>query len=135
MDKDRLRKIKKIFVSYKENLVKLKQLLPPSLKGVDYNKVVVQTTKSNNANEQMLIIYLIQKEELEREIELVNKVYEYFADERDAELAHLIDVRFRQGKKHWQAVNNCFISERQGIRWLEMAYAKADDIGRQMHIF
>jgi hypothetical protein len=134
MEKDKMRKIKRIFSSYKTNLLRLRQLIPPSIQGVAYDKVVVQTTKSNNANEQSIIVYLIQKEELEREIELVNKVYEYFADERDEELAHLIDVRFRQGKKHWQSANACYISDRQGIRWLERAYEKAEDIGRELHI-
>ena len=135
MNEERLNKIKKIFRNYKQNVVKLRNLVPPSIKGVEYDKVVVQTSKSNNAIEQMMIVYLIQKEEIERDVELVNKVYEYFADERDEELAHLIDLRFRQGRKHWKSVNSCYISERQGQRWLNKAYSKANDVGQQLHIF
>lgn len=135
MTKERLREIKRIFNSYGRNRALLRQLDAPGIQGVSYDKIAVKTDKSKNTAEQLIITYLLDKEKLERELALVDKVYEYFADDRDIELADLIDIRFRQGKWHWQAANGVFISDRQGIRWLEKAYEKAEEIAVQLHIF
>lgn len=135
MTEERLKEIKRIFNGYVNNVAKLKQLELPGVNGVSYDKISVMPDKSRNTAEQLMITYLIDKEKLEKEISLVDSVYKYFADDRDVELAELIDIRFRKGKYHWQAVNGVYISDRQGIRWLERAYAKAEEIGLQMHVF
>ncbi len=134
MTEARLKEIKRIFNSYGQNLAQLGQLELPGVKGVSYDKIAVMTDNSKNAVEQLMITYLIDKEKLEKEIALVDKVYLYFADERDVELAELIDMRFRKGKYHWQATNGVYISDRQGLRWLEKAYKKAEEFAIQMHI-
>lgn len=135
MTEERLKGIKRIFNIYGHNVAQLRQLETPGVKGVSYDKIAVKTDKSRNTVEQLVIAYLIDKEKLEKEIALVDSVYEYFADDRDVELAELIDIRFRQGKPHWAAANGVYISDRQALRWLEKAYAKAEEIGKQMHIF
>lgn len=135
MTEERLKEIKRIFNSYGHNVAQLGQLELPGVKGVSYDKIAVMTDKSRNTVEQLMITYLIDKEKLEKEIALVDRVYEHFADDRDVELAELIDIRFRQGKPHWEAANGVYISDRQALRWLEKAYAKAEEIGMQMHIF
>ncbi|MBO5480159.1 MAG: hypothetical protein J6A63_03100 [Clostridia bacterium] len=135
MTEERLKEIKRIFNSYGHNVAHLGQLELPGIKGVSYDKIAVMTDKSRNTVEQLMITYLINKEKLEKEIALVDRVYEHFADDRDVELAELIDIRFRQGKPHWAAANGVYISDRQALRWLEKAYAKAEEIGMQMHIF
>ena len=135
MTEQRLREIKRIFNSYLRNISQLRQLERPGLNGVAYDKISVVTDKSKNTVEQLIITYLIDKEKLEREIAVVDKVYEHFADDRDEELATLIDMRFRRGNPHWKAANGCYISDRQGLRWLERAYAKAEEIGEKLHIF
>lgn len=135
MTEEHLREIKRIFGQYKQNITQLKQLTLPSIRGVSYDNIAVQTDKSKNVAEQLMITYLIDKERLEKEIALVDRVHAYFADDRDPELASLIDIRFRQGKYHWQAVNETYVSDRQGLRWLEKAYKKAEEIGLQLHIF
>jgi hypothetical protein len=94
----------------------------------------VQTDKTKNANEQIIISYLIDKERIAREIEVVDKVHDYFADDRDTELAELIDMRYRKGLPHWKASNGCFVSDRQGLRWLERAYEKAEEIASRFGI-
>lgn len=134
MTEARLKEIKRIFTSYGQNLAQLGQLELPSVKGVSYDKIAVMTDNSKNAVEQLMITYLIDKEKLEKEIALVDRVYSYFADDRDVELAELIDMRFRKGKYHWQATNGVYISDRQGLRWLEKAYSKAEEFAIQMHI-
>lgn len=135
MKDERIKEIRGIFERYRKNMREYEQLVLPTLKGVNYDKIAVQTDKSNNANEQLLINFLIDKEGIEKEIQLVDKVHDFYADDRDIELAHLIDIRFRHGKKHWQAVNEVYVSDRQGIRWLERAYEKAEEIGIALHIF
>lgn len=135
MTEERLKEIKRIFNSYGHNVAQLGQLESPGVKGVSYDKIAVMTDKSRNTVEQLMITYLIDKEKLEKEIALVDRVYEHFADDRDVELAKLIDLRFRRGKKHWQASNGVYISDRQGLNWLKKAYEKAEIIGIQMHIF
>lgn len=135
MTEERLKEIKRIFGHYGQNRTQLRQLERPGIKGVSYDKIAVQTDKSQNTVEQLMITYLIDREKIEKEIALVDKVYEFFADDRDSELATLIDIRFRKGKKHWQAVNGVYISDRQGLRWLEKAYLKAEEIAIEMHIF
>lgn len=135
MKEERLKEIKRIFGHYGQNLAELRQLDAPDVKSVSYDKIAVKTDKSKNTVEQLVIAYLIDKERLEKEIALVDRVYEHFADDRDRELAELIDIRFRQGEYHWQAANRIYISDRQGLRWLEKAYEKAEEIGLQMHIF
>ena len=135
MKEERLKEIKRIFGHYGQNLAELRQLDAPDVKSVSYDKIAVKTDKSRNTVEQLVIAYLIDKERLEKEIALVDRVYEHFADDRDEELAKLIDLRFRQGKKHWQAANGVYISDRQGLNWLKKAYEKAEIFGIQMHIF
>ena len=107
----------------------------PDVKGVSYDKIAIMTDKSRNSVEQLMITYLIDKEKIQREISLVDRVYDHFADDRDEELAKLIDLRFRHGSKHWKAANGVYISDRQALRWLERAYEKAEEIGLQMQIF
>lgn len=128
MTEERVKKIKRIFNSYVLNKSLLSQVEFPTIKGVAFDNISVKGDKSKNTSEQMVIKYLVDKEKLIQEIKLVDDVYEYFADDRDIELAHLIDFRFRQGNYHWKASNDCYISERQGIRWLEKAYEKADKL-------
>ncbi len=135
MTEERLKEIKRIFNSYGNNVAQLRQLELPVVNGVSYDKVAVKTDKSKNSVEQLMITYLIDKERLEKEIALVDRVYEHFADDRDIELAELIDIRFRQGKYHWQAVNGVYISDRQGLRWLEKAYSKAEEIANDINLF
>ncbi len=135
MTEERLKEIKRIFNSYGHNVAQLGQLERPGVKGVSYDKIAVMTDKSRNTVEQLTITYLIDKEKLEKEIALVDRVYDHFADDRDEELARLIDLRFRKGKKHWQASVGVFISDRQGLNWLKKAYEKADEIALQMHLF
>lgn len=135
MTDERLKEIKRIFNTYQRNVSQLRQLRLPTLQGVAYDKVAVKTDKSKNSVEQLMITYLIDKEKLEKEIALVDRVYEHFADDRDEELAELIDIRFRRGKKHWQAANGVYISDRQGFRWLEKAYVKAEEFGLKMGLF
>ncbi len=135
MMEERLKEIKRIFKNYERNVAHLRQIERPSITGISYDKIAVKTDKSRNSVEQLMITYLIDKEKLEKEIALVDKVYEHFADDRDEELARLIDLRFRQGKKHWQATNGVYISDRQGLNWLKKAYEKAEIFAIQMHIF
>ena len=135
MTEARLREIKPIFSRYRFNKSQLGQIESPSLNGTAYDKIAVKTDKSKNSVEQLVITYLIEKEKLEKEIALVDTVYCFFADDRDEELATLIDMRFRQGNPHWKAANGCYISDRQGLRWLEKAYEKAEEFGERLHIF
>ena len=135
MTEERLKTIKRIFCHYRQNKAQLKQLERPTIKSVAYDKISVQTDNSKNTTEQLIITYLIDKEKLEKEIALVDRVYEHFADDRDVELAELINIRFRRGKPHWVAANGVYISDRQALRWLEKAYVKAEEVALQMHIF
>ena len=91
MTEERLKEIKRIFNSYGHNVAQLGQLELPGIKGVSYDKIAVMTDKSRNTVEQLMITYLIDKEKLEKEIALVDRVYEHFADDRDEELAKLIE--------------------------------------------
>ena len=134
MTEERLKAIKRIFTRYRQNATQLKQLERPGLKAVAYDKVAVVTDKSSNSVEQLMITYLIDREKLEKEIALVDRIYEYYADDRDVELAELIDARFRNGNLHWKAANSCYISDRQGLRWLDKAYHKAEEFAAKMGI-
>lgn len=129
------REIKDIFNRYKKNIQIIEQECHNTVKGVDYSKVYIPSDKSVNHVEQLMIMYLINTEKAEREVRLVDLVYDYFSSDRDIELARLIDLRFRQGKPNWLAANGVYISERQAIRWLKKAYEKAFEIGREMNIF
>lgn len=134
MTDERRKAIKRIFIRYRQNATQLRQLERPGIKAVAYDKVAVVANKSSNSVEQLMITYLIDREKLEREIALVDRIYEYYADDRDVELAELIDARFRNGKLHWKAANGCYISERQGLRWLDKAYHKAEEFAVKMGI-
>lgn len=135
MTETRLKEIRRIFNHYTRNKARLKALSLPGLSAIAYDKPAIMTDKSVNVEEERLIDYLAEKERLEKELALVDRVYEHFADERDEELAVLIDVRFRKGKKHWQAANAVYVSDRQALHWLEKAYAKAEKVADELHIF
>lgn len=130
---ERYRRLKKIFYSYGKNKAQLRILFPPCMQGVDYSKVVVKSSPGNGVENQ-ITAYISDKERIEREVLLVDRVYDFFADERDEELAKLIDTRFRRGKPMWNASNECAVSERQAIRWMHRAYAKAEEIAVELKI-
>lgn len=134
MTKERMEKIKKIFQNYSKNVTALNQLERPGINGPTYGPFAGRSDSRRNGVEQMVIAYLIDKEKIEKEIAVVDKTYSFFADDRDVELASLIDLRYRKGCYHWQAVDGVYISDRQGIRWLEKAYEKAEEIALQLHI-
>jgi hypothetical protein len=127
------KKLKRIFCSYGKNKAQLRVLFPPCMQGVDYSKVVVKSSHCNGVGNQ-IISYISDKDRIEREVLLVDRVYNFFADERDEDLAKLIDVRFRRGKTMWNACNECAVSERQAIRWMHRAYAKAEEIAVELKI-
>ena len=130
-----MHKIRRIFELYRMNKSMLAQVELPGINGTAYGGVSVKTDKSKNTVEQLVITYLIEKEKLEKEVALVDMVYNFYADDRDTELATLIDLRFRRGTPHWKASNGVYISDRQGLRWLEKAYAKAEEFCDKLHIF
>lgn len=134
MQEERLREIKEIFRRYRQNKQQLAGLSMPSLQAVAYDKIAVKTDKSVNAQEERMVAYLQQKQRLEQEIALVDRLYEYYADERNEELAKLIDLRFRQGKFHYQAVSSLYVSDRQGFRLLDEAYKKAIGLAEQLQM-
>lgn len=134
MKEESLREIKEIFRRYRQNKQQLAGLCAPELQAVAYDKIAVKTDKSVNAQEERMLAYLQKKQRLEKEIALVDRLYDYYADERNEELAKLIDLRFRQGKYHWQAVSVLYVSDRQGFRLLDEAYKKAVSIAVQLHV-
>ena len=131
---DRYKKLKRIFNSYRKNKAQLRILFPPCMQGLDYSKIRVKSSNAGTHIEDTVVSYLADKERLEREVELVDRVYYFFADERDEDLALLIDARFRCGKPMWNASNECCVSERQAIRWMHKAYAKAEEVARELNI-
>ena len=130
---ERYKKLKRIFCSYGKNKAQLRVLFPPCMQSVDYSRVVVKSSHCNGVETQ-IVSYISDKERIEREVLLVDRVYDFFADERDEELAKLIDVRFRRGRPMWDASNECAVSERQAIRWMHKAYNKAEEIAVELNI-
>lgn len=134
MRNERYRKLKKIFYNYGKNMAQLRILFPPCMQGVDYTRIVVKSGISENGIENTIVSYISDKERLQREVSLVDRVHDFFADERDEELANLIDTRFRRGKPLWTASAECCVSERQAIRWLNKAYKKAEEIALELNL-
>ena len=135
MTKERLKTIKRIFRSYQRNKSQLRQLVRPGLTGITYDKIVIKADASKNVPEQMIMTYLIDKDKLEREIRLVDVVYDWYADDRDRDIAALIDIRFRAGQYHHKATCGVYVSDRQGYRWLDEVYKKANELGERLKIF
>ncbi len=135
ISKERLTYIKRCFARYRKNKAMLKQIAVPGTSGIAYDKPSVTTDKSQNSAEQMIMTFLIKREPLETEIAFVDAVYNWYADERNAEIAALIDHRFRKGESHRQASDSVYICERQGFRWLDEVYSRAEIIGEKMHVF
>lgn len=133
--KDRLTYIKRCFARYRKNKALLKQIGVPGESGVAYDKPLITSDKSQNSAEQMVMTFLIKREPIEREIQFVDAVYNWYADERDKEIAALIDHRFRKGESHRKASSRVYICERQGFRWLDEVYVRAEIIGEKLNIF
>lgn len=134
MRTERYKKLKRIFNNYGKNKAQLRILFPPCMQGINYSNIRVKSSNSDNSVEDTVVSYLADKGKIEKEIELVDRVHDFFADERDEELANLIDTRFRRGKPLWTASVECCVSERQAIRWMHKAYAKAEEIAIELNL-
>lgn len=115
ISKERLTYIKRCFARYRKNKAMLKQIAVPGTSGIAYDKPSVTTDKSQNSAEQMIMTFLIKREPLETEIAFVDAVYNWYADERNAEIAALIDHRSVKARATVRQATACIFASGRGF--------------------
>lgn len=104
-----------VFDQYKSNKEKLKTLSFDPLRAIDYSK---QTTNRQNGKgcETALAAFLDDKQKIEKQVELFNRVLEYFRMEGQGKDQY-IESRYINRRKLYQISMDLYVSDRSLIRW------------------
>ena len=107
--------IKRAFKNYQKNKQRLRELSFDTVRGIDYSKA---TNKNGTpkGHEQGLVRYLDEKRELEKQVEIVDRVlwfYKLDGKEKD----EYITQRYLKEKKVYQVAMDLFVADKTLLRW------------------
>lgn len=126
--------IDKAFKGYKRNLAALKSYPYPYVSGVDYSKPRVTGDGYRNGQEQMVMSAIDKKEELEKQVRLVEEVVRWLEIEGHGRERYIY-FRYTRGYGHLRACEETGVSERMGRYWKNDIFGKAEIIGERLGIF
>lgn len=128
-EKAKTKYIKQAFKNYNENKKALKTLAFESVKGINYGEVKTKKTNAPRWNENALIGYISQKETLEKQIQLVDRVlwwYKLDGGGRD----EYIKVRYFKKYPLYRCAMELYAAQGTLCRWdkefISLAKAAAD---------
>lgn len=126
--------INKAFKGYKKNLAALKNYPYPYPSGVDYTKPRVTGDGYTNGQAQMVMSCIEKKEELEKQVRLVEEVLRYLEIEGFGRERY-IKYRYFRGYGHLRACEEVGICERTGKYWKRDIFEKSETIGIRIGLF
>lgn len=126
--------IEKAFKGYKRNLAALRSYPYAYVSGVDYSKPRVTGDGYKNEQEQMTMSVIEKKEDLEKQIKLVEEVIRWFELEGYGREEY-IKKRYIQRKTNIETSMEIGIDESTGKRWNQIILKKAETIARKMQNF
>lgn len=126
--------IDKAFKGYRRNLVALKSYPYPYVSGVDYSKPRVTGDGYTNGTEQMVMSCIEKKDDLEKQVRLVEEVVKWFEIEGYGRERY-IKYRYFKGMGEYRACDELGISDRTGRRWKRDVFEKAEAIGMNIGLF
>lgn len=126
--------IEKAFKGYKRNLAALRSYPYPYVSGVDYSKPRATSDNDKNEQEQMTMSVIEKKEDLEKQIKLVEEVIRWFELEGYGREEY-IKKRYIQRKTNIETSMEIGIDESTGKRWNRIILKKAETIARKMQNF
>lgn len=126
--------IDKAFKGYKRNLVALKSYPYPYVSGVDYSKPRVTGDGYTNGQAQMVMSCIEKKDDLEKQVRLVEEVVRWFEIEGYGRERY-IKYRYFKGATNLNACYAIGISEKTGKNWKRDIFYKAEAIAENIGIF
>lgn len=126
--------IDKAFKSYKKNLAALKNYPYPYPSGMDYTKPRTTGDGYQNGQEQMVMSCIEKKEDLEKQVKLVEEVLRYLEIEGFGRERY-IKYRYFKGCTNLSACYEIGIDERTGKRWKRDIFEKAEIIAGNIGLF
>ncbi len=128
--------IDKAFKGYKRNLAALRNFPFPYTAGVDYSKPRITGDGYKNGQEQIIMSCIEKKEELEKQVRLVEEVVKWLEIEGYGRERYIKYVYMNPYP--CTNVSACYqigIDERTGRRWKRDIFEKAEMIGEQIQIW
>ncbi len=126
--------IDKAFKGYKRNLAALKNFPFPYTAGVDYSKPRITGDGYKNGQEQMIMSCIEKKEDLEKQVRLVEEVVKWLEIEGYGRERY-IKYRYLKGTTNLHACLEIGISEKTGKNWKRDIFYKAESIAERIGIF
>lgn len=126
--------IEKAFKGYKRNLAALRSYPYPYVSGVDYSKPRVTGDGYKNGQEQMIWSCIDKKDDLEKQVRLVEEVVRWFEIEGYGRERY-IKYRYFKGATNLNACYEIGISEKTGKNWKRDIFYKAEAIAENIGIF
>lgn len=126
--------IDKAFKGYRRNLAALRSYPYPYVSGVDYSKPRVTGDGYKNGQEQMVMSAIDKKEDLEKQVRLVEEVVRWFEIEGHGRERYIY-FRYTRGYGHLRACEETGVSERMGLYWKRDIFGKAEIIGERLGLF
>ena len=108
--------IKTAFKRYKENKRLFREMSFDGVRGIDYSKGT-NKTGTPKGHEQALVQYLDEKRELEKQVEIVERVLWFYKLDEDTAKIDYIKKRWFQGLPLYRVAMDCFISSSTAVNW------------------
>ena len=135
MNKAREKELCMIFARYKENQKELRDKYSiPVPSGVNYRKIVVKTDVTKNAQEELAVEYAARRENLYKQITIVDEVMQWFALEGHGR-ERFIKVFFIDRALWVRAEMDCHVSRDTLSRWRRDVLEKAEIVGEWLNYF
>lgn len=131
----RERDIERMFRAYRSNVRLLKDDYNfPSISAVDFSRIAIQTDKSRNSQEDLVINYADKKTKLFAEVFIVEETLQWFRLEghgREKFIQH-----FLVENNGWISTEmHCAISRDTLSRWRKEVFEKAETLGKWIGYF
>ena len=126
MTKERKKQLERLFRNYKRNKQVLKEKYGvPVPSGIAYDKIAVLADKSKNAQEESIVKYIVEREELYKRVFIVDEVLTYFRLEGHGR-EHFVEYLMIDGNSWVSTMMECHIVESTVSWWRKEILEKAN---------
>ena len=132
---EREKELLAMFKNYKANKKALKEDYGfPSITGVDFSRISIQTDKSRNIQEDKIISYADEKTRLFAQVYIVDEVMRYFVLEGHGR-ERFIQVYYIDGASWRRTIIECHVSEGTLSYWRRDMLEKAKMVAEWLNYF
>ena len=131
--KEKEKYIKKAFACYRSNKKRLMETTFDGLRGTDFERVRT-ANGAPKGQENALVVFLDDKQNLEKQIELVERVLEYFKIDGSGKDDY-IKARYFDGRFVYQIAMDLYTSDRTLLRWEKEIRRTAERIAEIYNLY